>query len=51
MYKLYDKVELKDGAIAYIIEKFTEKDFLFEISNHDEFMRSGTIEDIKQKIA
>ena len=27
MYKLYDKVELKDGALAYIIEKFTEKDF------------------------
>jgi len=51
MYELYDVVELKDGTIATIIEKFTERDFLFEVPDPDEFMRFGTIDDIKRKIS
>ena len=51
MYKLYDQVELKDGTVAIIIEKFTDKNFLFEIQESEDFMRGGTIEDIKRKIA
>ncbi len=47
MYELYDVVELKDGTRATIIEKFTEKDFLFEVPDTDKFMRGGTIDDIK----
>lgn len=50
MYELYDVVELKDGTRATIIEKFTETDFLFEVPDPDEFMRDGTIDDIKRKI-
>ena len=50
MYEVLDVVELKDGTVATIIEKFTESDFLFEVPNPDEFMRDGTIDDIKRKI-
>lgn len=51
MYELYDVVELKDGTIATIIENSTERDFLFEVPDPDEFMRFGTIDDIKRKIS
>lgn len=51
MYELYDVVELKDGVIATIIEKFTERDLLFEVPDSDEFMRFGTIDDIKRKVS
>lgn len=51
MFELYDQVELKDGTVAIIIEKFTDQNFLFEIQESDNFMRSGTTNDIKRKIA
>ena len=51
MYEALDIVELKDGTIATILEKFTDTDFLFEIPVPDHFMKSGTIDDIKRKIA
>lgn len=51
MYNLYDQVELKDGTVAIIIEKFTDKNFLFEVQESDDFMRSGSVDDIKRKVA
>ena len=51
MYNLYDKVELKDGTKAIIIEKFSDSNFLFELQDSEEFMRDGTTSDIKKKIA
>lgn len=51
MYNLYDKVELKDGTVAVIIEKFSDKDFLFEIADKDDFMKEGSVNDIKRKVA
>ena len=51
MYKILDVVELKDGTVATILEKFSDTDFLFEVPNPDDFMRSGTINDIKRKIS
>lgn len=50
MFELYDKVELKDGTIATIIEKYTDTDFLFEVPD-PETMRDGSTKDIKRKIA
>ncbi len=50
MYELYDVVELNDGTKATIVEKYTETDFLFEVPDPNEFLRDGTIDDIKRKI-
>jgi hypothetical protein len=50
MFELYNKVKLKDGTIATIIEKYTDKDFLFEVPD-PEMMRDGSVNDIKYKIA
>lgn len=49
MFELYDKVELKDGTIATIIEKYTDQEFLFEVPD-PETMRDVSGYDIKRKI-
>lgn len=51
MYKELDVVELKDGTIATIVVKHTDKDFTFELPNTEEWLREGTVDDIKRKVA
>ena len=51
MYNELDVVELKDGTIATIVEKYTETDFTFEVPDKEEWLRDGTVDDIKRKVA
>ena len=51
MYNELDVVELKDGTIATILEKYSDTEFLFEVPDTEHFMKDGTVDDIKRKVA
>ena len=53
MYKIYDKVLLKDGRIAIITDFFKDNhSCVFEIqTDGDDDLDLGTVDDIEKKIA
>ena len=51
MYEVLDVVELNDGTVATILEKYTDTEFLFEVPDKEHFMKDGSIKDIKRKIS